>query len=246
MMRMSTGTGLLPPTRSITRSWMARRSFACSRTSISEISSSSSVPPVASSNLPMRRAIAPVNAPFSWPNSSDSSRLLRDRRAIDRDERLARAVRAAVDVTRDHLLAGAGLAGDQHRGVARRDLLGELDHVRHRLVAIDQLAGVVGDGGEHRRDQLGIGRQRDVFLGAGVDGGDRRARVVAHAAGDDRHRDALGVETAHQVADVERDIDHQQVGAAAGAQHVERLLDRLGVGDARALVCIASLVAVVS
>jgi hypothetical protein len=29
---------------------------------------------VASSNLPMRRATAPVKAPFSWPNSSLSSR----------------------------------------------------------------------------------------------------------------------------------------------------------------------------
>ena len=29
----------------------------------------------------------------------------------------------------------------------------------------------------------------------------------------------------HQVADVERDIDHQQVGAAAGAQHRQRLVD---------------------
>ena len=28
-----------------------------------------------------------------------------------------------------------------------------------------------------------------------------------------------------QVADVERDVDHHQVGAAAGAQHGERLLD---------------------
>src|SRR5690606_37111478 len=52
---------------------MARSSLACSRTSISEISSSSSVPPEASSNLPMRRATAPVKAPFSWPNNSDSS-----------------------------------------------------------------------------------------------------------------------------------------------------------------------------
>src|SRR5262245_21496936 len=43
MIRISTGTGRLPPTRSITRSWMARNSLACSRTSISEISSSSSV-----------------------------------------------------------------------------------------------------------------------------------------------------------------------------------------------------------
>ena len=75
MMRMLTGTGLVPPTRSMTRSWMARSSLACRRTSISEISSSSRVPPSASSNLPMRRAMAPVKAPFSWPNSSDSSRL---------------------------------------------------------------------------------------------------------------------------------------------------------------------------
>ncbi len=74
MMRISTGTGLVPPTRSMTRSWIARSNFDCSRTSISEISSSSSVPPVASSNFPIRRATAPVNAPFSWPNSSDSRR----------------------------------------------------------------------------------------------------------------------------------------------------------------------------
>ena len=71
--RMSIFTGVVPPTRSISRSWMARKSLACSRRSISEISSSSSVPPLASSNLPMRRATAPVNAPFSWPNNSDSS-----------------------------------------------------------------------------------------------------------------------------------------------------------------------------
>src|ERR1043166_2688226 len=74
MMRISTLTGLVPPTRSISRSWMARSSFACRRASISLISSSSSVPPLASSNLPTRRAMAPVNAPFSWPNSSDSRR----------------------------------------------------------------------------------------------------------------------------------------------------------------------------
>ena len=30
------------------------------------------MPPWASSNWPSRRAWAPVNAPFSWPNSSDS------------------------------------------------------------------------------------------------------------------------------------------------------------------------------
>ena len=73
--RISTLTGLPPPTRSISRSWIARSSLACRRGSISEISSSSRVPPWASSNLPTRRATAPVKAPFSWPNSSLSSRL---------------------------------------------------------------------------------------------------------------------------------------------------------------------------
>ena len=37
--------------------------------------------------------------------------------------------------------------------------------------------------------------------------------------------DALGLEPQHQVADVERDVDHQEIGAAAGAQHVQRLID---------------------
>ena len=31
------------------------------------------MPPLACSKRPMRRSVAPVNAPFSWPNSSDSS-----------------------------------------------------------------------------------------------------------------------------------------------------------------------------
>ena len=116
------------------------------------------------------------------------------------------------------------------------NLLGKLDDLRHRLVAIDHLAGIVGNGGEHRGDQIGIGRQRDVFFRAGMDGVDRGARVVGDAAGDDRHVDALGVESRHQVADVEGDVHHQQVGAAAGAQHGERLLVAFGVSDAGALV----------
>ena len=69
-----------------------------------------------------------------------------------------------------------------------------------------------------------------------MDGVDRGARVVGDAAGDDRHVDALGVEPGDQVADVEADVDHQQVGAAAGAQHGERLLVAFGMGDGGALV----------
>ena len=56
------------------------------------------------------------------------------------------------------------------------------------------------------------------------------------AAGDDRHVDALGVKPRDQVADVERDVHQHQVGAAAGAQHGERLLVAVGMGDGCALV----------
>ena len=40
---------------------------------MSPISSRKIVPPFAASNMPTRRASAPVNAPFSWPKSSLSS-----------------------------------------------------------------------------------------------------------------------------------------------------------------------------
>jgi hypothetical protein len=63
-----------------------------------------------------------------------------------------------MQVARQHFLAGAAFAGDQHGGIRAGDLLGELDHAGHGVVAIDHLAPIVGDGGEHRRDQIGIGR----------------------------------------------------------------------------------------
>src|SRR5664280_3045060 len=77
--------------------------------------------------------------------------ILRDRRAIDRDERLLGALRARMQVARQHFLARAAFAGDQHGGIRAGDLLGELDHACHRVVAIDHLAPVVGDG---RREMI--------------------------------------------------------------------------------------------
>jgi hypothetical protein len=43
------------------------------RVDMSPISSRNSVPPSACSKRPRRSESAPVNEPFSWPNSSDSS-----------------------------------------------------------------------------------------------------------------------------------------------------------------------------
>ena len=74
MIRVSTLTSSFEPMRVTFFSWIARSNFACRSGCISDTSSSNIVPPLASSNLPIRLALAPVNAPFSWPNNSDSRR----------------------------------------------------------------------------------------------------------------------------------------------------------------------------
>ena len=119
--RTSTGDRLRSRRRARSmRSWSARSSLACTVGAISPISSRNSVPPCAASNWPMRRSCAPVKAPFSWPKSSLSSSVSRDRGAVDDDEALVAARAEIVDGARDQLLAGAALAGDQHRRARRR------------------------------------------------------------------------------------------------------------------------------
>ncbi len=73
MTRTSTVIALWPPTRKNSLSASTRNSRVCSANDMSPISSRNRVPPLACSNRPMRRSVAPVKAPFSWPNSSDSS-----------------------------------------------------------------------------------------------------------------------------------------------------------------------------
>ena len=70
--RTSTFTVWVPPSRSISPSCSARSSFTCAPTGISPTSSRKRVPPLARSNRPGLRAVAPVKAPFSTPNSSAS------------------------------------------------------------------------------------------------------------------------------------------------------------------------------
>ena len=74
----------------------------------------------------------------------------RDRAAIDRDERLARAAALGVDGAGDDFLAAAGRAGEEDGGVARRDLADEApsahDRRAHRRdhafeIGADQFAG---------------------------------------------------------------------------------------------------------
>ena len=65
----------VPPSRSNSRACNTRSSFTCVARLSSPISSRNSVPPSASSKRPFFVACAPVNAPFSYPKSSDSMRL---------------------------------------------------------------------------------------------------------------------------------------------------------------------------
>ncbi|MPM22309.1 hypothetical protein SDC9_68761 [bioreactor metagenome] len=75
MTRISIFTISFPPTRIISCSCNARRSFACMVRGKSSISSKRTVPSFASSKRPILRVFkAPVKAPFSYPNSSDSKR----------------------------------------------------------------------------------------------------------------------------------------------------------------------------
>ncbi|CRR38147.1 hypothetical protein PAERUG_E5_London_17_VIM_2_12_12_06578 [Pseudomonas aeruginosa] len=74
--------------------------------------------------------------------------VVRDRRAVDRDERLAGTRRLLVDIVGQDFLAGPGLAGDQHGGIAARDPRGQFQQLPagrlqgHRtiLLAARQLA----------------------------------------------------------------------------------------------------------
>ena len=77
---------------------------------MSPISSRKSVPPCAAWNCPTRVATAPVKAPFTWPNSSDSRSASGIAPQFTATNGPLGARRAAVDLPRHHLLAGAGLA----------------------------------------------------------------------------------------------------------------------------------------
>ena len=63
-----------PPTRWNSPSCKTRSNLACELACKSPTSSRNRVPLSANSNLPRRRAVAPVKEPFSWPNNSLSIR----------------------------------------------------------------------------------------------------------------------------------------------------------------------------
>jgi hypothetical protein len=84
--RMSSATGFLPPTRSTSRSCSTRSSLACSPSGISEISSSSRVPPLACSNLPGLRRLGAGEGALLVAEQGGFEQVVGNRRAVDGDE----------------------------------------------------------------------------------------------------------------------------------------------------------------
>ena len=99
------------------------------------------MPLPATSNRPALSRTAPVNAPRTWPNSSDSSSVSVERRAVDADERGRGARALIVDQADDELFPGAALAVDEDRRVERRDPRRQLQDVLHGLAAGDEVLG---------------------------------------------------------------------------------------------------------
>jgi len=159
--------------------------------------------------------------------------VLRDRSAVHRNERFLGAQRFPVYIAGEHFLTGTGFAGDQDGGVAWCHLIGQRDDDGHRFILVNQLMAFIGNRGENGCDQLGIWRQRQIFLGACTDRIDRAARVCSHSGGHDRRTDSFRRERPHQPADIERDIGENEVGAATVAQLCHGLVDVDRMGDFR-------------
>ena len=128
------------PTGSISPSWMARSSFTCMSSGSSATSSRNSVPPSASWNLPMCLTVAPVKAPFSWPNRIDSTRFSGMAPQLTATKGRPRALALALDGAGDHFLADARFAFDQDRDVGLRAALAEPQHIGHGGRGGDEVA----------------------------------------------------------------------------------------------------------
>ena len=98
----------------------------------------------------MRRRSAPVKAPFSWPNSSDLEQVLRDRGAVEGEERGLGPGAVLVDGQGDQFFPGPALAGDQDGHVLGGDAADGLVHLEHGRAGAD-------DGAVHVRVRGGLG-----------------------------------------------------------------------------------------
>ena len=176
--------------------------------------------------------------------------------AVERDEAVLAPRAGLVDGARDHFLAGAGLAGDEHRRGAGRHGLDHLAEVAHQAAAADDAGqavalfelltqvGVLGAQPallerrlEHVQQLLELERLADEVGGTALDGIDRvlDGAVAGHDDADDpRITSQRGVEHLAAVDAGQAQIRNQDVEGKA-LQLVERLLTGRGLGDCKPL-----------
>ena len=181
---------------------------------------------------------------------------LRDRRAVDGDEGLAAARRLRVDRARQHLLAGAALARQQHRRLEAGGALHHLEHLDHRLggrhdrvfaagaldLAAQQLIGApqaLALAGLAQREQHLGGREglREIVVGAALHGLDRELRG---AVGGHQDHGRLG-QPPHQLGQQLEAVHpgHAQVAEhELGGRDLELAQGRLGVGCADGFIAL--------
>ena len=113
----------------------------------------------------------------------------RDRAAIEHHERALLARRVIVQRLGDQLLADAGLARDEHGGIALRELLEPREHLAHLDRAADHRAEAVGireldlDGVPERVELQSRATERDLRPGLDIDVVDPQPRDVGPVRG---------------------------------------------------------------
>ena len=136
------------------------------------------MPPCAASNTPGLRFDRAGERAAHVAEQLALEQRVDDRRAVDRDERLGAARAGLMKGAGRELLAGAGLAADQHHLRVRRQPLDQAEHFLHHRAAAEHAAEL-----ELSRD---LALERDD-LRAPLE---LRADVVEHLLAGDRSRTA--------------------------------------------------------
>ena len=159
---------------------------------------------------PMRSPAAPVKAPLTWPNSSDSNRVSAVAPRSTETIGWLAAPRQAVDFARDDFLAGAVLAEDQDVGVGRRG-------------ALDQRRGPAASPPTCRAAAcrpIGAELRRAAALDPRVDPAAAQRSGAAHGRGQPLVAPRLGDEIAGAALDR---LDRDRHGAVGGDDHHRRV-----------------------
>ena len=142
-----------------------------------------------------------MNAPRSWPKSSDSSRSFGIAAVLIATNGSGGARAVPVQRARDELLAGAGFAGDEHRRVRLRQAADRAEHLLHRgrlarafpapRRARRSACAPARRFGRRAADQrervVDVERLRQVLVGAALERRDRAVEIRIRGHDDHRH-----------------------------------------------------------